>query len=99
MSAPAPPPSGIPTVPTGAPAPLLRIASSLAQLGDDLSLPRNVRRGANAARAELDKPKVALDVRIASAVYLLDELASDPNLPTHGRTALWSIMSQLESLK
>ena len=72
---------------------------SLAQLADDTSVPRNVRRGAQSAKAELEKPRVALDVRIASAVYLLDDLANDPNLPTHGRTAIWSIISSLESLQ
>ena len=76
-----------------------RIVDSLAQLADDTSVPRNVRRGAQSAKEELEKPRVALDVRIASAVYLLDDLANDPNLPTHGRTAIWSIISSLESLQ
>ncbi len=75
-----------------------RIVDSLSQLADDLSVPRNVRRGAQSAKDELAKPRVALDVRIASAVYVLDDLANDPNLPTHGRTAIWSIISSLESL-
>ncbi|HTT14239.1 MAG TPA: UPF0147 family protein [Thermoplasmata archaeon] len=75
-----------------------RVLESIAELADDASVPRNVRRGAVAARAELAKPRVALDVRIASAVYVLDDLANDPNLPTHGRTAIWSIISSLESL-
>jgi uncharacterized protein len=30
-------------------------------------------------------------------VYMLDDLANDPNLPIHGRTAIWSIISRLES--
>jgi uncharacterized protein len=38
-------------------------------------------------------------MRVASAVYVLDDLANDPNLPTHGRTAIWSIISGLESLQ
>jgi uncharacterized protein len=82
---------------SGLPA-LVPIVESLSQLADDLSVPRNVRRGAQAAKDELGKPRVALDVRIASAVYVLDDLANDPNLPTHGRTAIWSIISNLESL-
>ena len=77
---------------------LARIVESLHELADDLSVPRNVRRGAQSAKDELEKPRVALDVRIASAVYVLDDLANDPNLPTHGRTAIWSIISSLESL-
>ena len=78
---------------------LHRIVESLGQLADDPSVPRNVRRGAQSAKEELAKPRVALDVRIASAVYVLDDLANDPNLPTHGRTAIWSIISSLESLQ
>jgi uncharacterized protein len=78
---------------------LTRIVESLSQLADDTSVPRNVRRGAQSAKDELAKTRVALDVRIASAVYVLDDLANDPNLPTHGRTAIWSIISSLESLQ
>jgi len=76
-----------------------RIVESLGELAEDSSVPRNVRRGAQSAKDELAKPRVALDVRIASAVYVLDDLANDPNLPTHGRTAIWSIISSLESLQ
>ncbi|MCI4335271.1 MAG: UPF0147 family protein [Thermoplasmata archaeon] len=78
---------------------LRRVVDTLAALSEDNSVPRNIRRGAQAARLELGKPRTALDLRIASAVYVLDDLANDPNLPTHGRTALWSIMSSLESLQ
>jgi uncharacterized protein len=102
-----PSPSISPTrapVPSGAAAaaetaPLQRLVESLAELADDASVPRNIRRGAQAAKDALAKPRVALDVRIASAVYVLDDLANDPNLPTHGRTAIWSIISGLESLQ
>jgi len=88
----------VPSVPAETPE-LQRIVDSLVQLADDASVPRNVRRGAQSARDELGKPRVALDMRIASAVYVLDDLANDPNLPTHGRTAIWSIISSLESLQ
>jgi uncharacterized protein (UPF0147 family) len=89
-----------PTIPLGRDTPALaRVYESLAELADDSSVPRNIRRGAQSARDELSKPRVALDVRIASAVYTLDDLANDPNLPTHGRTAIWSIISSLESIQ
>ena len=78
---------------------LHRIVESLGQLAEDGSVPRNVRRGAQSAKEELGKPRVALDMRIASAVNVLDDLANDPNLPTHGRTAIWSIISRLESFQ
>ncbi|MGA7476219.1 MAG: UPF0147 family protein [Thermoplasmata archaeon] len=78
---------------------LERIVAALTDLADDALVPRNIRRGAQSAKDELSKPRAALDMRIASAVYVLDDLANDPNLPTHGRTAIWSIISSLESLQ
>jgi uncharacterized protein (UPF0147 family) len=78
---------------------LHRILDSLGQLAEDASVPRNIRRGAQSAREQLSKPRVALDMRIASAVNVLDDLANDSNLPTHGRTAIWSIISSLESFR
>ena len=97
----APPPSSAGSaVPDADASPgLARIVASLDELAEDASVPRNIRRGAKAAKGELAKPSVALDMRIASAVYVLDDLANDPNLPTHGRTAIWSIISSLESLQ
>jgi uncharacterized protein (UPF0147 family) len=77
---------------------IAQTVATLTELADDASVPRNVRRGAQGAREALGKPG-ALDVRLASAVYVLDDLANDPNLPTHARTAIWSIISQLESLQ
>jgi len=107
MTAPtvAPTPSAL-GAPETAPAPgaaelpgVVRVLDALTQLADDALVPRNVRRGAQAAKDALSKPRAALDMRIASAVYVLDDLANDPNLPTHGRTAIWSIISSLESLQ
>ena len=96
--------SGTPTIETGVEPSekgqaLRRILESLNELAEDGSVPRNIRRGAQAAREALTKNRVALDVRVASAVYVLDDLANDPNLPTHGRTAIWSIISNLESFQ
>jgi uncharacterized protein (UPF0147 family) len=94
-----PPVVAEPPVDSGKSLQLERIAQSLVALSEDGSVPRNIRRGAQSARDELLKAAVALDVRVASAVYVLDDLANDSNLPTHGRTAIWSIISNLESLQ
>jgi uncharacterized protein len=94
-----PPAIGEPAVDPTKSLQLERIAQSLVALSEDGSVPRNIRRGAQSARDELLKAAVALDVRVASAVYVLDDLANDSNLPTHGRTAIWSIISSLESLQ
>ncbi|HEV2520446.1 MAG TPA: UPF0147 family protein [Thermoplasmata archaeon] len=85
---------------TSAPVPgWSELLSTLLELSEDLTVPKNVRRGALAAKAELERRSAAVDVRIAGAVYRLDELANDPNLPVHGRTAIWSIISRLESIQ
>ena len=93
------PPGAVPAVPDARVERLQRIVDTLGQLSDDNSVPRNVRRGALSAKEELTKQRVPLDVRIASAVYVLDDLANDPNIPSHGRTAIWSIVSSLESFQ
>ena len=71
----------------------------LEQLAEDTSVPRNIRKGATDAKGHLLNEAEALDVRAASATYILDDLANDPNLPLHARTLIWNIMSQLEHLK
>jgi uncharacterized protein (UPF0147 family) len=76
-----------------------QIMDVLDQLAEDTSVPRNIRRGAQNAKALLQKKEDALDVRAASAIFILDELANDPNIPLHGRTLIWNIISQLETVK
>ena len=67
-------------------------------LADDSSVPRNIRRGATDAKARLLDMKDQLDVRATSAIIILDDLANDPNIPLHGRTLIWNVISQLEIL-
>ncbi|MCJ2531166.1 MAG: UPF0147 family protein [Candidatus Thermoplasmatota archaeon] len=78
---------------------LKQILDVLGQLAEDTSVPRNIRRGALNARELLLKKENALDVRAASAIFILDELANDPNIPLHGRTLIWNVISQLETVK
>jgi uncharacterized protein (UPF0147 family) len=78
---------------------LKQIMEVLDQLAEDTSVPRNIRRGATSAKERLQQSKEAMDVRAASAVFILDDLANDPNIPLHGRTLIWNIISQLEMIK
>ena len=78
---------------------LNQVMDVLDQLAEDTSVPRNIRRGATQAKEFLLNDGEALDVRTASAVFILDELANDPNIPLHGRTLIWNIISQLETIK
>ena len=77
---------------------LKQIMDVLDQLAEDSSVPRNIRRGATEAKDRLLMNDEQLDVRAASAIFTLDDLANDPNIPLHGRTLIWNIISQLETI-
>ena len=74
------------------------IVQMLEDLSEDTSLPRNIRRGIASAKENLTKEGQELDVRIASAIFALEETANDPNIPMHGRTMIYMIMGKLETL-
>jgi len=75
-----------------------QICDGLNMISEDNSIPRNIRRGAEEVKQMLLKPTDPIDLRVASASSRLDELANDPNIPLHGRTLIWNIMSRLEEL-
>ncbi len=77
---------------------LKQIIAVLDQLSEDTSVPRNIRRGATEAKGRLNQDGEALDVRVAGAIGKLDDLANDPNIPMHGRTVIYRIISELENL-
>lgn len=78
---------------------LKQVGDALDMLAGDTSIPRNIRRGAKEAKDILNEKQDALDVRIAKANSILDQLADDPNIPLHGRTLIWNIITQLETVK
>ena len=77
---------------------ILQVCEGLNMLHEDNSIPRNIRRGAEEVKNSLLNENDPLDVRVAGAVSRLDELANDPNIPLHGRTLIWNIMSRLEEI-
>ncbi len=77
---------------------LKNVYRMLEELSEDISVTRNVRRGAKEAINILNRKEESLDIKIASAISILDEIANDPNTPVHGRTAIWNITGILESI-
>lgn len=75
-----------------------QVTDVLDMLAEDTSIPRNIRKGATDAKARLLDSKEAMDVRATGAIVILDDLANDPNIPLHGRTIIWNVISQLEVL-
>ncbi len=77
---------------------IIQVCDGLDMLIEDNSIPRNIRRGAEEVKNVLLNESDPLDVRVATATSRLDELANDSNIPLHGRTLIWNIMSRLEEL-
>jgi hypothetical protein len=76
-----------------------QICEVLNQVIEDTSIPRNIRRAAEEAKNTLMNEKEDLGVRVSSAIYILEEISNDRNLPLHARTIIWNISSELETIK
>ncbi len=70
----------------------------LDDMAQDTSVPKNIRKNAQDAKTKMEEQKVSLDIRCATAISMLDEISNDPNVPSHGRAALYTIISKLEAL-
>lgn len=75
------------------------ITEVLNQVIEDTSVPRNIRRSAEEARNILLNEKEDVSVRVSSALYILEEISNDRNLPLHARTIIWNVASELETVK
>ena len=75
------------------------LTEALDQLAEDTSVPRNIRRGATDAKERLVRAKDAMDLRLAAAIFILEELANDPNIPLHGRTSVLQLLAGLENTR
>lgn len=76
-----------------------QIAEFLDQLLTDTSVPRNVRAAIAKAKDKLQAANEPENVRASGAIYALDEVSNDINLPMHARTMIWNILSELEAMK
>jgi len=65
---------------------------------NDTSIPKNIRKNVADARDKM-KGGDELATRASSAVYSIEEISEDINMPMHARTQIWTILSALESLK
>ncbi len=80
----------------------------MAQLGEivelidgvisDSSVPKNIRRAMTEAKDRLQSVD-ELTVKVSAAIYLIESVSEDVNMPPHARMQIWSIMSALEGMK
>jgi uncharacterized protein len=75
-----------------------QVLELLTMIETDSSVPRNVRdKIAKTICCLKEGCDCSIDVNIDKAIQNLDELSTDPNIPTFTRTQIWSAMSALES--
>ena len=76
------------------------IVKLLTEIIEDRTVPRNIRSAAEEAKKDLiENTDQTWDIRLSSAISLLDEIINDPNMPMHTRTQIWNIVSMLERVK
>ncbi len=65
---------------------------------EDTTVPRNIKRAVSEAKEKLMGDD-ELTVKVSAALYLIEPVTVDVNIPPHTRTQVWAIMSALESVK
>ncbi len=74
------------------------IADMMGALVADTTIPKNIRKAISEAKGRLESDE-ELNVKVSAAVYLVESISDDINMPAHARTQVWAILSALESLK
>lgn len=77
---------------------LIEIADMLDELVGDNSIPKNIRKALSEAKDRL-KSDDEDTVKVSAAIYLIESVSDDINMPSHARTQIWAIIGELESSK
>lgn len=75
------------------------VFSKIDDIVDDYSMPKRIKNVLTVIKTDLSKEDMQNDVVITSAIYTLDEITNDVNIPMHAKTVIWDIISDLEALK
>lgn len=65
---------------------------------EDTSVPKNIRKALAEAKVRLRGSEEVI-VQVSAAIYLIEPVSEDVNMPAHARTQVWSIVSALEAIK
>ena len=72
------------------------IMDLLEQIINDRTVPKNIRAAAENSKSTLNDEKETPEVKISTAIHILDEIINDPNMPMYTRTQIWNVVSMLE---
>jgi|TARA_B100001964_G_scaffold197975_1_gene223343 hypothetical protein len=70
----------------------------LAELKDDITVPKNVRMRIEKVIEVLNN-NLEISIKVSKALNELEELADDVNLQSYTRSQIWTIISVLEKVK
>ena len=73
------------------------VISSLNEIQEDATVPRNVRTQMQSIVATL-RTETEISIKINKALNELDGISNDVNIQSYTRTQIWNIMSALEKL-
>lgn len=76
-----------------------QVIAILETILNDRTVPRNIRKAAEDSKAVLTSDEKSEELKISTAVHLLDEITNDPNMPLYTRTQIWNVVSRLEQLR
>lgn len=74
------------------------VVEMMGSLVSDTSIPKNIRKAISDAKVRLESGD-EINVKISAAIYLVESISDDINMPSHARTQVWAILSALESMK
>jgi len=78
---------------------ILELVEMMDEVIEDRSVPRNIRTAIDDAKNKISDLEDATGLKFSEAIYLLDDVSNDINMPAHTRTEIWNIISGLESVK
>ena len=76
---------------------LTEISNMVGDLANDSGIPKNIRRALNEAKIRLDSNEEN-NVKVSAAIYIIEGITEDINMPAHARTQIWAVIGALESL-
>ena len=65
----------------------------------DRTVPKNIRRAAEESKKILNSNGDSFELKVSTAIHLLDEITNDPNMPLYTRTQIWNVVSMLEQAR
>ncbi|MEM5883124.1 MAG: UPF0147 family protein [Candidatus Aenigmatarchaeota archaeon] len=75
-----------------------QVMALLEKIINDRTVPKNIRKAAEDSKNVLNSNE-APEVKISTAISILDEIINDPNMPMYTRTQIWNVVSLLEEIR